>query len=134
MERRRWRREPWGRVGKDETSHSGLQNLYGPEPFSLIFVEKKVDNGWTINDNDTIWTRNFKLKKGTSFQNLTHLCIIANKSSVVRILLGDVRIMSSSTLVSSVKGESELSLGVESAAHNIPITSLGCLIVWQFIF
>lgn len=78
----------------------------------------------------TIWKREFQLKKGTSFQNLTHLCIIANKSSVVRILLGDVRIMSSSTLVSSVKGESELSLGVESAAHNIPITSLDCLAIY----
>lgn len=78
---------------------------------------------------DTIWKRgNFKLK------NLTHLCIIAKRSSVVRILLGDVMIMSSSTLVSSVKGESELSLGVESAAHNVLITSSGGPIVWQFVF
>lgn len=40
---------------------------------------------------------------------------------MVRVLLGDVMIMSSSTLVSSVSGESELSLGVESETHNIPI-------------
>lgn len=58
----------------------------------------------------------------TDAKNLQHLCIMANRSSVVRVLLGDVMIMSSSTLVSSIRGESELSLGVESAAHNIPIT------------
>lgn len=54
---------------------------------------------------------------------------MANRSSVVRVLLGDVISMSSSTLVSSVRGESELSLGVESVAHNIPITSSGYLII-----
>lgn len=51
-----------------------------------------------------------------------YLCIMANRSSVVRVLLGDVIMMSSSTLVSSIRGESELSLGVESVAHNIPNT------------
>lgn len=133
-QQQRWRREPSGLAGKDETSHLGLQNLYGPEPFSLIFVGKKADNGWTINVQTQYGTRNFKLSKGMPFPNLTHLCIIANKSSVVRDLLGDVMMMSSSTLVSSVKGESELSLGVESAGHNIPKASLGCLVVRQFIF
>ena len=42
---------------------------------------------------------------------------MANKSSVVRILLGDVKTMSSSVLLSSVRGESELSLGVESGVE-----------------
>lgn len=57
-------------------------------------------------------------------QSLTHLCIMAKRSSVVRLLFGDVIMMSSSTLASSIRGESELSLGVESAKHNIPITYL----------
>lgn len=54
-------------------------------------------------------------------QELQHLCIIANRSSVVRVLLGDV-MMSSSILESSVTGDSELSLGVESVEHIIPVT------------
>lgn len=54
--------------------------------------------------------------------NSKHLCIMANRSSVVRVLLGDVIMMSSSTLVSSIRGESELSLGVESVVQDIPIT------------
>lgn len=57
-----------------------------------------------------------------STQTLAHLCIMAKRSSVVRLLFGDVIMMSSSTLPSSIRGESELSLGVESAGHNIPVT------------
>lgn len=41
-----------------------------------------------------------------------YLCIIANRSSVVRALVGDRKTLSSSALVSSVSGDITLSLGV----------------------
>lgn len=43
---------------------------------------------------------------------------MANRSSVVRSLLGEGNILSSSNLESSVRGEFELSLGVESVEKN----------------
>lgn len=50
---------------------------------------------------------------------------MANRSSVVRSLLGEGNTLSSSGLESSVKGEIELSLGVESVGkkslHSIEI-------------
>lgn len=51
------------------------------------------------------------------FNILDYLCIIANRSSVVRSLLGEGNKLSSSNLQSSVRGEFELSLGVESVKN-----------------
>lgn len=67
--------------------------------------------------------------QATAMATLKHLCIMAKRSSVVRLLFGEVIMMSSSTLASSIRGESELSLGVESAAHSMPITYH--LVVWS---
>lgn len=47
-----------------------------------------------------------------------HLCIIANRSSVVRALVGDRNTLSSSGLASSLSGDNALSLGVESVNTN----------------
>lgn len=53
------------------------------------------------------------------FVFLNYLCIMANRSSVVRSLLGEGNKLSSSHLESSVRGEFELSLGVESAKNSL---------------
>lgn len=55
---------------------------------------------------------------------LDYLCIMANKSSVVRSLLGEGNKLSSSNLESSVRGEFELSLGVESVKITYVLQSL----------
>lgn len=47
-----------------------------------------------------------------------HLCIMANRSSVVRVLVGDRNTLSSSARDSSLSGDTALSLGVESANTN----------------
>lgn len=46
---------------------------------------------------------------------------MANRSSVVRSLLGEGNILSSSNLESSVRGEFELSLGVESVGKKMTV-------------
>lgn len=48
-----------------------------------------------------------------------HLCIIANRSSVVRALVGDRNTLSSSGLDSSLSRDTALSLGVESVNTSV---------------
>lgn len=48
----------------------------------------------------------------------THLCIMANRSAVVRVLVGDRNTLSSSGLDSSLCGDAVLSLAVESVNTN----------------
>lgn len=55
---------------------------------------------------------------GTDWLQHTHLCIMANRSAVVRVLVGDRNTLSSSGLDSSLCGDAVLSLAVESVNTN----------------